>query len=171
MKNHFFNLKGFTLTEFVIALLIMGLLLMIGVPTLHHYLHHQTLEKNTESLRQLALLCEKNSLIYQQPIILCPTTDYQSCSTSLNASGILAFIDKNEDAKLSSPDNLLGTLDFSDENNSVKYQGFPYQNRMHVFSPNNRISSNGTFSIRSAETREVYFVRINKAGAVQVGYQ
>lgn len=166
-KNYY--AKGISLTELVIVLIILGLLTIIGVPTFHNYIHHQNLKNDTESLRQLAILSEKDALIYEHPIILCPTSDNQSCSSSPYSFGLMAFIDNNDDAKLSNPDQIIGTLDFSGNNNRVTYKGFPYP-KMQVFSPNSRISSNGTFWIGGMEnTKEIYFVRINKSGVIQAG--
>jgi Tfp pilus assembly protein FimT len=161
--------KGFSTTEFIIFLMIIGLCLAIGIPTFDLHRRHEEILNDTESLRQLGILAQKTSIIAQHPVILCFSTDYQFCSTNPTSSKIMAFIDKNNDRQLSNPDQIIGTLDFSDEKILVSYKGFPYP-EMQVFSANNRINSNGTFTVFSPKIHEAYILSINKAGETRVSH-
>jgi type IV fimbrial biogenesis protein FimT len=159
--------KGFSTLECMLFLIILGIFIAIGIPSFQHYRTEQSLKNNTENLKNLAILSQKIALTSEHPVILCPTEDYQSCSSKPTTSKILAFIDKNHDRKLSSPDSLIGSLDVSHNKLLISYQGFPYSD-MQVFSTHYRINSNGTFKIFSPPNHEAYFISINKAGETRI---
>jgi Tfp pilus assembly protein FimT len=162
--------KGFGTIDIIIAIFLLAILIAIAVPSFKHYRAHQLLQNGTEDLRNVILISEKEALVFHHPVIICPTLDEKICSTSPKASTLISFIDTNHDAKLSNPDQMIDVLNLKPSNLIISYRGFPYGNTMHVLSPNNRISSNGTFTVTSDQTHEYYTLQISKSGVVHAGY-
>ncbi len=162
--------QGFGTIDIIIAIFLLAILIAIAVPSFKHYRAHQLLQNGTEDLRNVILISEKEALVFHHPVIICPTLDEKTCSTSPKASTLISFIDTNHDAKLSNPDQMIDVLNLRPSDLIVRYRGFPYGNSMHVLSPNNRISSNGTFTLTSLRTEESYTLQISKSGVVHAGY-
>jgi Tfp pilus assembly protein FimT len=168
MKNS--RITGFSTIDIVIAIFLIGVLIAVAIPSFKHYQAHERLQSSTEDLRHVLLISEKEALIFHHPVIVCPTLDEKTCSTSPKASVLISFVDTNHDAKLSNPDQMIDVLNLTPSDLIVRYQGFPYANRMHVLSPNNRINSNGTFTLTSLRTNESYRLEVSKSGVIHTGY-
>ena len=91
--------KGFTLIELLITLVIVGILLMVGVPAIKTYMQSGQLIASTNELLSAFHLARSESVKSNARVTICTSTNGTSCSNSESwRDGWIVFIDRNGDA-------------------------------------------------------------------------
>ena len=91
--------KGFTLIELLITLVIVGILLMVGVPAIKTYMQSGQLIASTNELLSAFHLARSESVKSNARVTICTSTNGTSCSDSESwREGWIVFIDRNGDA-------------------------------------------------------------------------
>ena len=92
------NSRGFTLLELLVALSIVAIVLLLGIPSLKETLISSRVDNHLYQLNQDVLLSRNHAIQYNYPVVLCPTDNQGNC-TPLWHSGYTVFLDKNNNAQ------------------------------------------------------------------------
>ena len=96
MKKH----SGFTLIELMITLFIIGLLLMVGLPSMKSFLQSNQLVAATNELLSAVHVARSEAIKSNGSVTICESSNGTSCSTTGTSNwenGWIAFIDANGD--------------------------------------------------------------------------
>lgn len=94
MKNY----HGFTLVELMITLFIVGILLMVGVPSLKTFMQSNQLVASTNELVSAMHIARSEAIKLNSRVTLCESSNGATCSTSGSwKDGWIVFVDANGD--------------------------------------------------------------------------
>ncbi len=94
------NQTGFTLLEFLIVLVISGILISIAVPSWHRMMQNQRIEESTSLWERTLRLAREEALTRGRHVRVCPSSNGQQCDNNPNwARGMIVY-EEAEDALL-----------------------------------------------------------------------
>jgi type IV fimbrial biogenesis protein FimT len=89
---------GFTLVEIMITLIIVGILLVVGVPSLQSFLQNNRLIASTNALVSAFHVARSEAIKNNSRVSICESDDGESCSeTGSWRDGWIVFVDSNGD--------------------------------------------------------------------------
>lgn len=92
------NFEGFTLVELMITLFIVGVLLMVGVPSLKTFMQGNQLVASTNELVSALHIARSEAIKLNSRVTLCESSNGSTCSTSGSwKDGWIVFVDANGD--------------------------------------------------------------------------
>ena len=90
--------SGFTLMELMITLLIVGILVAIGVPSVKHFMQGSQLIASTNELLSAFHVARSEAIKQSAPVTVCASTDGESCSDDTDwTTGWIVFLDLDDD--------------------------------------------------------------------------
>lgn len=105
------SVRGFTLIELIIVMVIVGILLTIGVPTLESTLKRNRVVSATNELVSALNVARSEAIKLGQKVTLCKSTDGSSCNTTSGwEDGWIIFSDANGNRALGGSDSLLRVM-------------------------------------------------------------
>ncbi len=135
---------GFTLIELMIALVIIAILMVIGLPSMSEFIKNERLTSQINSLNSYLQYARSEAITRHSQVIVCASSSGSSCSGGDWQDGWLVYIDKDEDGSYSSGDEITRVHDALKGDTTIGSTGgseVVYDNR--GFSPD----SSATFSI------------------------
>ena len=104
------NQRGFTLIEVLVTLALFAIITSSVAPSLSNFFNRNkvaSIVNNHSSALQLA----RHTAISQNVfVVLCPTTDMQTCGTDWNSTKMI-FVDEDGDDTLDGNEEIIGTAD------------------------------------------------------------
>ena len=96
--------RGFTLVELLVTLMVVGILLVVGVPSLETLIKNNRLTAATNALATALTLARSEAVRRGQTATLCVSSDLSSCAASSTdwEDGWLVWSDANGDGVLDS---------------------------------------------------------------------
>ncbi len=90
--------KGFTLIELIITLAIVGVLLVVGVPSLKTFMQGSQLIASTNELLSAFHIARSEAVRTNDRVTICSSSDGESCSDSTNwRAGWIVFVARTGD--------------------------------------------------------------------------
>jgi type IV fimbrial biogenesis protein FimU len=109
-------LQGFTLVELMVTIVIAGILLTIGVPSLVTMYEGYRANSNVEKIHNILVFARNQAVSYGATVNVCPFASATSCGTTTNWSGgIRVFI-----TDTSNTDRELRAIDSFNINDRIK---------------------------------------------------
>jgi type IV fimbrial biogenesis protein FimT len=103
-------MAGFSAVELLVTIAIMGITLAIAVPGVSRLLARQEIVLESEQLVATLNNARITSIALNRRVVLCPSSDLQSCSTAPHwHNGLLVFVDRNGNRELDADERLLKT--------------------------------------------------------------
>jgi type IV fimbrial biogenesis protein FimT len=102
---------GFTLTELITTMAIVGILIGIGVPSYRYVTTANRMSSEINGLLGDLQFARSEAVREGVPVIVCPTTDGVSCApaTTVWNTGWLVYSDLNGNGAVDAPDEVLRT--------------------------------------------------------------
>ena len=129
------TVRGFTLLELIIVLIIGRLLITIGIPGFQTLIQSNRITAVASSIQNNLLFARNQSVSYLNYVTVCPL-ESNVCSNNW-LSGIDIFIDANNDGSYGSGDVLIKSGEKFNSNDTLT---FPYTSI--TFTPDGHIKSN-----------------------------
>jgi type IV fimbrial biogenesis protein FimT len=167
MSSIFYK-SGFGLIELMATFVIVSVLLMMGLPMLNNYMEQTRADVRIMQLYNTLLFAHNTALNANQPIIICPTSNRQSCGGSWSGD-LMVFTDINHNQRVDSNDRILRILE-PNTAGTLTWKGFGSSNYL-LFVPyglNNQ--QNGTF-IYCSPSHQMSLARgiiVNKSGRARL---
>jgi type IV fimbrial biogenesis protein FimU len=109
-------LQGFTLVELMVTIVIAGILLTVGVPSLVSMYEGFRANSNVEKIHNILVFARNQAVSYGATVNVCPFASATSCGTTTNWSGgIRVFI-----TDTSGTDRELRVIDSFNSNDRIK---------------------------------------------------
>lgn len=109
---------GMTLIEMLISLSIIAILLTVVAPSVQSILKNNKVTADVNNLSALARQARFTAINERADVVMCPTTNYSSCSSSwTNAK--MVFIDDNGNGNRDADERLIASADPLSESNRV----------------------------------------------------
>jgi type IV fimbrial biogenesis protein FimT len=100
-----FRQKAFSLIELMVTVGIAGIVLSIAVPSMSEFIKNERLTTATNTLISDLMLARSKALEMNQPVILCPSSNLTSCSSTSNyEDGWIVGVDGDNDGSIGSTD-------------------------------------------------------------------
>lgn len=99
--------QGFTLIEMLMAIVILAIALTIGVPSMSKQIEKSRQNGLSTGLQQTVRLATTQALAKSRNVVLCPSANGESCSSSSWDSGYIVFVDNNGDKAVDNDDDIL----------------------------------------------------------------
>jgi len=110
--------SGFTLFELMIAVAIVGILLAIAAPNFRDAMMNVRLSAQTNDLMTDLALARSESLKRNLPVLLCPSTDAETCGGNWK-DGWIVFVDADNDTSVSKGDTVMKARPAAEGGNSI----------------------------------------------------
>ena len=110
--------SGFTLIELMIALAIVGILLMVAVPSFREAMMNVRISAQTNDLLTDLSVARSEAVKRNLPVLLCTSTNGQSCGGRWS-DGWIVFVDADNSASVTDGDLVVKTRPAAEGNNSI----------------------------------------------------
>lgn len=99
--------RGFTLAEMLAVMLILGILLAIGMPSMQELSARTRADSTVFGLRAMLGLARQSAITLNRDITVCGTSDGKRCSADWREQPALLFADTNANRELDPEDRLI----------------------------------------------------------------
>lgn len=96
--------KGFTVIELMIAVLILGIMISIALPSFTEWKVRMRVDNEISSIHRLVLTARNTSINMEQPVTICPLNNSGSCIADWKGE-LSVFIDLNNDGNYNAASN------------------------------------------------------------------
>ncbi len=100
-------IRGLTIIEMVICLAIIGIIFQLTIPNLNNIKYNQELNILHPIIKQLFAQAKVNALTFHSNVVMCSTKNFKECQDDNWSTGILLFVDKNQNRKIDSNEIIL----------------------------------------------------------------
>lgn len=107
--------SGLTLVELLVTLVVLGIVLSIGVPSLRGIINGGKLSAVTNELVGAVHAARTEAIRRNGRVVLCQSADGSTCSTSADWAGWLIFADVDGSGAVSAGDELIKSGRFDDD--------------------------------------------------------
>ena len=114
MRSH----HGMTIIEMLISLSIIAILLTVVAPSVQSILKSNKVTADVNNLSALARQARFTAINERADVVLCPTTNYSSCSGSWS-NAKMVFIDNNGNGNRDTDERLIASADPLSQSNSI----------------------------------------------------
>ncbi|MEM7194551.1 MAG: GspH/FimT family pseudopilin [Pseudomonadota bacterium] len=177
------NQSGFTLVEVFLVVVIIGILGSYAVPAFREFFGSAEITRAQDELANTLRLARSSALGYSKPVIVCSSSDGNSCKTTNQTdwtSGWIVFLDCNEDGvrdvndatKECDMNNDDDTLDTEDDTEQLVKKQSEMEMTLSAtvgtieFDEIGRLATPGTFTLTSSSFDGTKTVAVNGYGRV-----
>ncbi len=114
MRSH----HGMTIIEMLISLSIIAILLTVVAPSVQSILKSNKVTADVNNLSALARQARFTAINERADVVLCPTTNYSSCSGSWS-NAKMVFIDNNGNGNRDTDERLIASADPLSQSNRI----------------------------------------------------
>ncbi|HEX8989347.1 MAG TPA: GspH/FimT family pseudopilin [Rhodocyclaceae bacterium] len=131
-------MKGFTLIELMVTLIIVAILAVIAVPSFVEYTTYSKISADTNSIVSDLMVARSEAVKRGMPVTICPSTDGTTCTTGAGAwsQGRIVFVDRAVRGTVD------GTGATADSNFILRTATAPNGNTLSLSSANDYLSFN-----------------------------
>ena len=145
MAGPYSSCLGLSLIELIVTLAVSAILMTLAAPSFEHLLKNNRMTTDINAMVGHIYLARSESVKRRLNIIICKSSNLESCDNSANwEDGWIVYADNNGDKLRGSSEPLLKAHQALKEGNTLSLGAFPTPNYI-IFYPNGRASSNGTF--------------------------
>lgn len=164
--------KGVSLIELLVTLLVFAILMFIAVPHMNQVFAEMETKKVESNIRTLISSTKQNAYIHHERLVICGSTDGQSCDAMGWSKQVLVFIDHKVKNRLREPDEAIThRLTFNLKYGNLIWQGARAQNP--VFQPDSGLprGANGTFKYCSKNYNKHFYLLMSDMGHIRLEKQ
>lgn len=163
-------IKGFTLIETMVVLMVMGIILGLGMPSFLNLMEKMGTESETKMLLEGLRTARLIAIEGKQNVVVCSSTDNENCGSAAADwdKGFLVYIDTDNNDELDSGEEILFTHQFKE---SLHITNKSEQNQPIYYNENGwAAGSADTIYICAKEGSDenAYSVIISRAGRPRV---
>ncbi len=160
--------RGHSLISLLTTLVVSGILLGIGVPSMAGLVTANRLSTQVNQLAGALTFARTESITRNQHVIICKSNDQLQCSKeSAWHEGWLVFVDDNQNHQYDDNELVLLQNGMAQMNLRIDYAGFG-SHAYITFRPAGSTSSNGTFTLcDTTATDNARALIINRAGRIR----
>lgn len=107
------HIRGITLIELLIVVLIFSILAMLAVPSIQQQRADLEKQRVLNDLISLVHLSKQEARLRQRPIVICSSSDGKVCSTYQWHEKLMIFSDANHNKTFDDTDQLISTVPMS----------------------------------------------------------
>lgn len=171
--------RGFTIIELMLVLILVAVLLSFAAPSFQASLQRNRLQSTVSEVASSLSFARAEAVIRSNPVAMCPTADFATCSGSNWETGWLVFEDNGVgagggalDGTLNGTEELLRITDPAPRGISIRTVNFPSASNI-VFRDSGRILQNfsGTLTIcddRGVNDARAIIVEVSGQGRLAV---
>ncbi len=163
------SIRGFTLLELIIALLIMSILFTLAMPKLTSFIDQSEASALQKTLIQHIAFAKSSAANSGKIVTLCPTTEYLQCESSWT-NGSMIFIDSNANRIVDLEDRILRVRSADIREGQLEWRAFGRRKYLQ-FSPMGFLlhqSGNFTYCDNSGDPVLTRQLIVNGAGRVRI---
>jgi type IV fimbrial biogenesis protein FimT len=117
------KLRGFTLFELLLSLVLLSLALAIAIPPLGNTLQKNRVAADSKTLLHLVRLARQSAVFESVRVVMCAPDDSQSCSRDWNRD-VLVFTDSNRNNRLDGSDRIVERWQQNKRTSRINWRGF-----------------------------------------------
>lgn len=161
------DVRGMTLFELLLAVLIITLLLLVATPLVKDALARLEAQRVTTELMHLCQIARNQAITRRTPVTLCGSANGSHCDANW-AEGLLLFVDKNHDRQTSPGEAVLQYTPLRIAPSRLAWEGFS-GHTVEVEAMGIPFASNGSFTYCTADKKPAWRrqVIVNRGGRVR----
>ena len=141
---------GYSMTEVLTTLAVVGVVVSNGVPAMQNLVHEQRLTTQVNQLFTDLHLARSESIKRGVPVVLCKSGDGVACSTTADwQNGWLVFVDSDDDSTVDANEPVIRVQQALGAGTTLRF-GTSYRALRHVSSNRTAAAQNGTFTFCDA---------------------
>jgi len=145
----YFQTRGLTLIELMIALTIISIMVGIGIPGYQSVVNSNRLTTSINQLRGALALTRSEAVHRNQHVAICHSSDGIQCSRRGNWSdGWIIFIDKDRNRFIDETEEIIHVYQTLNKSISINYRAFGSKHYV-AYRPSGFTLTNGTFTVCS----------------------
>lgn len=98
---------GFSLLEIIVTLIVVMIIISITIPFYHNAQAKQESQHIPIKLRMHLLHAKQNAVLYHNNVVICSSEDFKTCSNNAWATGLISFLDLNQNRNLDENEKIL----------------------------------------------------------------
>jgi len=139
------NIKGYTLLELMITMVMVAILLGVGVPGLQSFIKNNSLLSNSNGIMTTLKTARSEAMTQRVNVVVCNTADFVNCGGD---SAYMAFTDINSDSIVNGTDSIIHTNTMDSDNISISYTKCDACGDGIIFSSRGTaVNNNGTLTV------------------------
>jgi len=165
--------KGFTLIELMVAVLIIGIITLIGVPNLSILIEKNRLKTANNSVYLILQAARNNAITSQKRIVVCPSTDGKLCNTAATPAWNQYLIAYREASSTgftrSNTEELIRTVKINNQvtvTTNKKDIAYAYLANGEVIGDANSKMVDFTVNDNISKTKKAYKIALTRSGAI-----
>ena len=163
------KLQGFSLSELLTTLTILGILSSFSIPSLSGYLQANAAISDINQIKKLIYHAKSAAIGKGQYVTICVLNNRNSCDRRSDWKGkVTTFFDPNRDGIIDSGETISQVTEAGKHAASIKWRSFNRRGYLQ-FSPFGlSSSSNGTFTYCSNTQKAIQQLVLNRQGRLKI---
>jgi prepilin-type N-terminal cleavage/methylation domain-containing protein len=161
------KLRGFTLFELLLSLVLLSLALAIAIPPLGNSLQRHQVFADSKSLLHLVKMARQSAVFESARVVVCATDASQRCTRNWNQD-VTVFTDRNRNNRIDGDDRIVVHWQQNKRRSDIRWRGFgPGYLR---FRESGAAAENGAFTLCPADgdIRNARQLVINRVGRAYI---
>lgn len=115
--------NGFSILELITTVMILTILVVIFIPFYHNAKAKQEAQHIPVTLRMHLQHAKQNAVLYRNNVVICSSEDLETCSNNTWATGLISFLDVNQNRSLDQNEIILSRHSTQLRYGSLRWQG------------------------------------------------
>ena len=161
------NIRGFTLFELLLTLVILSFALAIAIPPLGQSLQRSAVYADSRELLHLVKLARQSAVFGSSRVVVCAVDSAKACTRDWSQD-LLVFTDNNHNNRLDQDDRIVQVWQHDNPSTRIQWRGFgPGYLR---FRESGTAAENGAFTVCPADgnIRNARQLVINRVGRAYI---